>query len=124
MILQRRLKVQKTRTVVGLSGSKMKLLLPDGYTKLKRSNVINQIVKAVQNTEVVYQKIVDYSNNAVIIWKASKEKTMDCFWCEIVRGDLVLKEHEAAKWLTKDQFGMVDWLPADITIIETIRTLI
>ena len=65
-------------TVVALNGSKMKLLLPDGYTKLKRSNVVNQIVKAVQNTEVVYQKIVDYSNNAVIIWKTTKEKSMDC----------------------------------------------
>ena len=46
--------------------------------------------------------------------------SMDCFWCEIVNGDLVLKEHEAAKWLTKDQLGDVDWLPADRTIIDSI----
>ena len=46
--------------------------------------------------------------------------SMDCFWCEIVNGDLVLKEHEAAKWLTKDQLGDVDWLPADKTIIGKI----
>ena len=47
--------------------------------------------------------------------------SMDCFWCEVVKGDLVLKEHEAGKWLTKEQLSEVDWLPADITLIETIR---
>lgn len=47
--------------------------------------------------------------------------SMDCFWCEIVKGELVLKEHEAGKWLTKEQLGEVDWLPADVTLIETIR---
>ncbi len=47
--------------------------------------------------------------------------SMDCFWCEIVKGDLVLKEHEAAKWLTKEQLGDVDWLPADVTLIEKIK---
>lgn len=47
--------------------------------------------------------------------------SMDCFWCEIVSGDLVLKEHEAAKWLTKEQINDVDWLPADITLIEQIK---
>ena len=47
--------------------------------------------------------------------------SMDCFWCEIVKGDLVLKEHEDARWLTKEQFGDVKWLPADITLIERIR---
>lgn len=46
---------------------------------------------------------------------------MDCFWCQIVSGDLVLKEHEAAKWLTKDKLDSVDWLPADITLIDKIR---
>ena len=47
--------------------------------------------------------------------------SMDCFWCQIVSGDLVLKEHEAAKWLTKEKLDSVDWLPADITLIEKIR---
>ena len=47
--------------------------------------------------------------------------SMDCFWCEIVAGDLVLKEHEAAKWLTKDELNEVNWLPADITLIDQIR---
>lgn len=47
--------------------------------------------------------------------------SMDCFWCEIVKGDLVLKEHEAAKWLKKEQLDDVEWLPADVTLIETIK---
>ncbi|MBR5992258.1 MAG: (deoxy)nucleoside triphosphate pyrophosphohydrolase [Lachnospiraceae bacterium] len=47
--------------------------------------------------------------------------SMDCFFCEIIKGDLVLKEHEAARWLTKDELREVDWLPADITIIDEIE---
>ena len=47
--------------------------------------------------------------------------SMDCFWCEMVSGDLVLKEHEAAKWLTKDELDSVEWLPADVTLIEKVR---
>lgn len=47
--------------------------------------------------------------------------SMDCFWAEIKSGNLVLKEHEAAKWLTKEELETVDWLPADITLVDTIR---
>lgn len=46
--------------------------------------------------------------------------SMDCFWCEIVKGDLELKEHEAARWLTKESINSVEWLPADITLVEKI----
>ena len=48
--------------------------------------------------------------------------SMDCFWCEVVKGDLVLKEHEAAKWVTKEQLNSVAWLPADIKLVENIST--
>ena len=47
--------------------------------------------------------------------------SMDCFWAEVVTGQLELKEAEAAKWLTKDQLESVAWLPADITLIDKIR---
>jgi len=47
--------------------------------------------------------------------------SMDCFFCRILKGDLVLKEHEAARWLTKEQLRDVDWLPADVTIIDDIE---
>ena len=47
--------------------------------------------------------------------------SMDCFWCEVVAGHLTLKEHEAAKWLTKNELESVKWLPADSSLIDTIR---
>ncbi|MCQ2497366.1 MAG: (deoxy)nucleoside triphosphate pyrophosphohydrolase [Lachnospiraceae bacterium] len=47
--------------------------------------------------------------------------SMDCFWAEVVSGNLELKEAEAAKWLTKDKLDSVEWLPADITLIEKIK---
>ena len=47
--------------------------------------------------------------------------SMDCFWCEIISGELELKEAEDARWLTKESLDTVNWLPADITIIDTIR---
>lgn len=47
--------------------------------------------------------------------------SMDCFWAKIVSGDLILKEHVAAKWLTKDELDSVEWLPADITLIKKIK---
>lgn len=47
--------------------------------------------------------------------------SMDCFWCEIVEGSLELKEHEAAKWLDRESLYTVDWLPADVGLIEKIK---
>ena len=47
--------------------------------------------------------------------------SMDCFWCKIVKGNLVLKEHEAGKWITKEQLNELGWLPADLQLIEKIR---
>ena len=47
--------------------------------------------------------------------------SMDCFWSEIISGDLVLNEHEDARWLKKDELSKVDWLPADITLVDKIR---
>lgn len=49
--------------------------------------------------------------------------SMDCFWCEVVQGKLVLKEHEAAKWLDKKSLDTVEWLPADVTLIGKIRKM-
>ena len=46
--------------------------------------------------------------------------SMDCFWCEIADGTLKLLEAEEARWLTKDTLYDVQWLPADITLIDKI----
>ena len=47
--------------------------------------------------------------------------TMHCFWCSIESGSLVLKEHEAARWLSKDELDSVDWLPADKVVVEKLK---
>ena len=47
--------------------------------------------------------------------------SMDCFWCTVVDGEIILKEAEASKWLNKDELYTVDWLPADISLIEKLQ---
>ncbi len=49
--------------------------------------------------------------------------SMDCFWCEVESGNLTLKEHEAAKWVSAETIRDVDWLPADVTLIEKIAEM-
>lgn len=48
--------------------------------------------------------------------------SMDCFWAEVQKGELILREHEAARWLRKDELDSVDWLPADVKLIGKIRS--
>ena len=48
--------------------------------------------------------------------------TMHCFKCTVKSGNLVLKEHEEARWLTKETIDSVKWLPADQGLIEKIKT--
>ena len=47
--------------------------------------------------------------------------SMQCFWCEIVEGRLVLREAQDSRWLSKDELDSVKWLPADKTLIDIIR---
>lgn len=49
--------------------------------------------------------------------------SMDCFLVTVIEGDLVLKEHEAAKWLRKTELDTVNWLPADQAIIQLLKKL-
>ena len=69
------------------------------------------------DTEIVIGKLIDTIEYDYPTFHLS----MDCFWCEIIKGNLVLKEHEAAKWLGKDELDSVEWLPADVKLIEAIR---
>lgn len=50
--------------------------------------------------------------------------SMDCFVCSIVEGNLILKEHEDSKWITKEEIETLNWLPADLTIIDKVKELI
>ena len=69
------------------------------------------------DTEIAIGKLIDTIEYDYPTFHLS----MDCFWCEIIKGNLVLKEHEAAKWLGKDELDSVEWLPADVKLIEAIR---
>ena len=46
--------------------------------------------------------------------------TMHCFFCELISEDIVLKEHEDARWLSEEELVTVDWLPADVGLIDKI----
>lgn len=46
--------------------------------------------------------------------------SMDCFWCSIKNGELVLLEHEASRWLSVEKIYEVNWLPADMEVIKVI----
>lgn len=74
-------------------------------------------IKEELETEIVVGELIDTIEYDYPTFHLS----MDCFWVEIVSGDLVLKEHEAAKWLTKDELDSVEWLPADIGLIDGMR---
>lgn len=74
-------------------------------------------IKEELETEIVVGELIDTIEYDYPAFHLS----MDCFWAEIVSGGLVLKEHEAAKWLTKDELDSVEWLPADITLIRKVQ---
>lgn len=69
------------------------------------------------DTEILVGKLIDTIEYDYPTFHLS----MDCFWCKIVKGDLVLKEHEAARWLTKATLDNVEWLPADVSLIGNIK---
>lgn len=49
--------------------------------------------------------------------------TMHCYWCHVENGQLTLKEHEAARWLAKNELNSVRWLPADLDVVEKLREM-
>lgn len=48
--------------------------------------------------------------------------TMHCYWCKVETGSLTLKEHEAARWLDRNHLESVNWLPADLQLLQTIKS--
>ena len=74
-------------------------------------------IKEELDTEVEVQELLDTVEYDYPTFHLS----MDCFICKIKSGDLVLKEHEAAAWLTKETLYSVDWLPADLNLVEKIK---
>lgn len=77
-------------------------------------------IKEELDTDITVGELIDTIEYDYLTFHLS----MACYWCEIVSGDLVLKEHEDARWLTKEQLGEVEWLPADLTLIDKIEELL
>ena len=71
-------------------------------------------------TEVKAEKILD----VVDYDYPTFHLTMHCILCTIVSGELKLLEHEAARWLSKETLRSVDWLPADLLILDRIEELL
>ena len=70
-------------------------------------------------TRIVIERLV-----TTVEWDYPKfHLKMHCYWCHVESGSLMLKEHEAARWLTKDELESVKWLPADLQILDKIRNL-
>lgn len=70
-------------------------------------------------THIVVERLV-----TTVEWNYPKfHLKMHCYWCHVESGSLILKEHEAARWLAKDELESVKWLPADLQILEKIRNL-
>ena len=74
-------------------------------------------IKEELDTEIEVQELID----TVEYDYPTFHLTMHCFWARIKEGNLILKEHEAAKWLTMDTLNTVDWLPADEGLVEKVR---
>ena len=91
-----------------------------GQTQGEAKTEVDDTVQGVTDTEIKVGALID----TIEYDYPNFHLSMDCFWCEILSGDLVLKEHENAKWLTKEHIGEVEWLPADVTLIEKIRRYI
>lgn len=48
--------------------------------------------------------------------------TMHCYLCSMLTGALRLNEHKAARWLKRDELSDVKWLPADVEVVEMLKS--
>ena len=68
-------------------------------------------------TKIVVERLVQ-----TVEWEYPKFfLKMHCFWCSIESGSLILKEHEAARWLKKEEIDSVEWLPADLIVVKELQ---
>lgn len=50
--------------------------------------------------------------------------SMDCFWCVVTSGTIKLLEAQDARWLNKNELASVQWLPADVSLIEKVSAVL
>ena len=80
-------------------------------------NALNREILEELDTKITVERFID-----TVEWDYPKfHLTMHCFLCRVETGSLILKEHEAAKWLSKDDLYSVNWLPADEVVIDKLK---
>ena len=84
-----------------------------------RQAIVREIEEELE-TEIVVGDLIDTIEYDYPTFHLS----MDCFWAVVKQGNLVLREAEAAQWLTRDTLDQVAWIPADRYLIEKIRQLL
>lgn len=89
--------------------------------KIEESETKEEALKREMKEELDIEIVVGELIDTIEYDYPNFHLSMDCFWVEIVAGELVLKEHLSAKWLTKEEIKQVKWLPADITLVEKIQ---
>ena len=77
--------------------------------------IIEELDTEIEVGELLKTVEYDYPNFHLV---------MHCYWCKVVNGELVLKEHEDARWLGTTDIDTVEWLPADIEVIEIIKLIL
>jgi len=82
-----------------------------------RDALVREIKEELDADITVGEKIVTVNLDYTVFYLS-----MDCFWASLNEGEqLKLLEHEAARWLTCDELDSVEWLPADVKVVDAIR---
>ncbi len=68
---------RKKNTIIQLNDSKIRILLPEGYERLKHKNVLKDISNSLSNTDVAYRKTVRTSDNIVMVFKTTPDAAMN-----------------------------------------------
>ncbi len=78
--------------------------------------IVREIREELSATVAVERKI------CTVEWDYPKfHLSMDCFLCRVAEGELRLLEHEAARWLSRDETDSVHWLPSDVEVLEKLK---
>ena len=82
-----------------------------------REQALRREIKEELDTEIAVDDLL-----CTVQWRYPDfHLTTHAAWCPMDSGSLTLKEHEAARWLTRDQLDTVDWLPADKEVVKKIK---